>query len=228
MRWKDRQRQAEEIVRDSIDELAEDFNLNVPYYPEVHYAARELRFEDLGLGEGYRVDFDCLRKSCPLISDHERFVVFPGGIDNPAFLHEEATHFLHAKNSRIKCRNHSDVEIDKMLIMKEMLGFFGSLCLGERRNPFKLHPDLYTEYVKSLDFTDRLENECGYNEGQIHDYWVHKEGYNMGQMLFAEYSLGKISSGRITSLFRENFVRPGRANKVFFEVRAEIGWPLKD
>lgn len=227
MRFEDRQRKVEEGIYDSIEELAEEFNLNIPFYPEVHYIGRKLNFQDLKMRNCYRSDFDCLKHGCPMLSIDRPSIILVGEDHTPAFLHEEATHFLHAKNSNIKYKSHTDVESDKILIMKEMLGFFGSLILGERKNPFRMHPDLYTEYAKALDFTDRLEEEGGLDDGQIHDYWVHKQGYGMGQMLFAEYSAGKIHNERINHLFRESFLKNGRANTVFKEVRSEIGWPLK-
>lgn len=227
MRFLDRQRRVEECVYDSIEELAEEFDLNIPFYPEVKYLGRGLKFEDLKLLDSDKKEYDSIKRGCPVLSYKNQLMVFSRGGCTPVFLREEATHFLHAKNSHIKYKSHTDVESDKILIMREMLGFFGSLVLGQRKNPFRIHPDLYNDYLKALDFTDRLENECGLEDGQIHDYWVHKQGYCMGQMLFAEYSAGKIPSERITSLFRESFTRNGRANAVFKEVRSEIGWPLK-
>ena len=72
------------------------------------------------------------------------------GANHPEDITEEAAHFLHYSNSKIRFTGKSPRERFSLHIIDEMLAFFCSrLILPSRKNHYSSKPDLF--YLKNKD-----------------------------------------------------------------------------
>ena len=49
MRYEQKQKKIEQKTYDFIDEIANEFDLKVPFYPEIYWVGQKLKFEKLGI-----------------------------------------------------------------------------------------------------------------------------------------------------------------------------------
>ena len=57
MRYSERQRKVENSVYEAVDEIADELDLEIPFYPEVYWIGRSMDFDSLGINEKYRAGF---------------------------------------------------------------------------------------------------------------------------------------------------------------------------
>jgi hypothetical protein len=213
MRWSERQRIVEEAVDDVIDELACEFNLEIPYYPEVWWCGKPLKFDDTRLLERYREDFEWARKNKSSL-----YLYRPGVVLVNQYLRhhiaEEATHFLHFVNARPTFYDKTPQERFFLNIFVEMLGFFGSKVVNSDREAFPAEIDLM-DYP--LGERQRIFNEDP-------EYWIHQQGYELGDRLYYSYISGEIMPETIQGYFSYDFKKKNSSAYVYFGLRAQLGY----
>ncbi|VVB80043.1 Uncharacterised protein [uncultured archaeon] len=217
MRFADRQKRVEEHVYETIEEIADEFDLEIPFYPEVYYVGRNFDFNSVGV-DSFRLELTsseddekeeeeesfhglasagvCLvRPSIILIKDTDRITIS-----------EEAAHFLHFSRSRLLHQKFGKNDTLCLRIFAETLGYLGSkVACPERCNTFNLGPDLYysseQEFSRYFDLlTKKLKSPVASSE-----YYIYQQARGLGERMFEKYSSGKITKGHIRRLFEEDF-----------------------
>ncbi len=227
MRWLEKQARLEERVHDCIDEIAEEFDLEVPYYPEVFYVGRAAKFIDFGLHKTYHENFEEIKEGTFEAVHLERpGVILTNG--NEVGLGEEAMHFIHYTLSKPTYGGKDENELGSRVIIKEMLGYFGSLFLGENReHPYGQIPDPYIESEKFKEYCKLHTEWVKDNPEDFLIHLTHKLGYELGEKLYFAYSLGNFSKSRIRKLLTHRFEQKNSAEEMFKKIRKEFGLTLK-
>ncbi len=212
MKWIDKQGRLEKRVENCIDILAEEFELEVPYYPESYYVTRNSCFEDYALPEKFREQFEDMkiRKSGECWSSP--LIVWATNWDIDVT--EESSHaFNFLLSGAKKYSNLGDVFF--VDVLSEVCGFLGSKILDfERKNPFLIKQDIYQmEGEKIVDFLN-----------QYYEIGVHQQGYLLGEIMFYEYAKGNLKKVEIRDLFQTNFDETGLAMETFDGLRKRF-WP---
>jgi hypothetical protein len=209
MRWSERQKIVEQYSEDYIDELADELNISVPFYPQVWWIGQPVKFEDLGLSEAYRETFNDARKYGQSQYLHKQKTIIVSKYQRH-HIAEEATHFLHFNTSRI-----SGADNTHLAFIIEMIGFLGSkLLCPDRKNPYRSEDDVLVlpreKYIQTLSDYPELV--------------IHQQGYGLGERLYYSYLQGNFSKRQIHDLFLTNF-SPSEAKNYFAELRAKF-WPV--
>ena len=221
MRWTKRQEKIEALVYETIDEIADEMNLEVPYYPEVCWVGRKLKFEDTYLPEKYRGDFEEAQAGGSSYLPSQQMIFI--GEDNIIHISEEAGHYLHFVNSKTAPpfkRKGADRICTSILF--EMLGYFSSKLIYPQRNNYPYHciqNFLPEKPEKSLIKIIGKLNEEGIED--INDF-IHHQGYYLGKKLFNYYLSRQISKKKITELFKN----PLKGKYASFEILIEFQYNL--
>ena len=227
MYFKERQERIEEAVFDAIEEIAGEFNLNVPFYPQVYCLGKFTEFEDLCLPSYFREDFEEIGKSFDACFIQKSHSILLGLNPFRSDYGEEATHFVHYINSGIKRKKRTSLEQEFVDCLSEMLGYFGSLVLGEeRKNQYSEWPDPYSQPAEFKDFLKELKKK--YQQPIfLLDHLLHQQGYGLGERLFYTYQNSDITGGEINKLFKDRFEGKNSAMQKFVELRRRLDWPIK-
>jgi len=62
MRYEQKQKKIEQKTYDFIDEIANEFDLKVPFYPEIYWVGQKLKFEKLGIKKQYKKEFQEIKE----------------------------------------------------------------------------------------------------------------------------------------------------------------------
>lgn len=228
MRYEDKRQEVQDWVEDAMDTIADELDLEVPHYPFVLYHGRGFDFDSLPLSKEDREDLKnsySIRRSLFLVSPN---IVYLGRLNNIT-LFEESTHALHKACSNHKIRARTGEELQNMLIIEEMMGFFGSrILMPERINAYAKSNDYLglnpKERQKARDY---VKKKCPENyNGAMRELIVHQQGYTLGDRLFYSYIQGDFSKRRIKNLFTNPFREEGSATDKFIELRKEL-WPIE-
>lgn len=196
MYWEERQEKVEFFTYDSIDKIAEEIGLKVDFYPEVYWVGRKLRFGDLKLPQRYEGIFKRIKnqESSIFLKRPQMILIGKYFLDHIA---EEAGHFLHFNNAKVKLNEINSIADFCIGSIVEMLGFFSSkLIKPSRRMPFKR----YKDYLKDA-------NEPEETIRTIKSFWepitpydviteIYHNGYSMGENLFNHYVSGLVTRER--------------------------------
>jgi hypothetical protein len=200
MRHEERQKAVERKVHEAIDELSEEFDLEVSHYPEVYWIGRKLKFEDLGLPEKSRKDFNYARKrgngSACLHSPRIIFI----GTDHPHDIGEESMHFLHDCSAKTPPGfKYWLMDEEARGVISEALGIFGAKVLD---------PSIRNTFEDSLVWSMSMDPNI--------------KGYPLGERLYQKYSTHQVSKQEIVDLLHMDFKRPGSARKVYRNLRSRL------
>ena len=221
-----RQEKIDDVVFEAIEEIAEDFNLSVPFYPHVYCLDKSTEFEDLCLPNYFEEDFDEIGKSLDACFIQKSCSILLGLKPMDSHYGEEATHFVHYVNSKTKRKNKDSTELEFISCLSEMLGYFGSMVLGEeRRNQYYPWPDPYSEKKEFKEFLKELKKKYS-KPIFLMDHLIHQQGYGLGERLFYAYQNSDISKKEITNLFKNDFSGKNEARMKFVEMRQKLGWPV--
>lgn len=223
MKQFEKQKRIEQAVYEAIDDIAEEMNLKVSDYPEVYWVGRNLHFEDLFLNENYRGDFaDIKNRGGSAYLDIPRMIFI--GANNLEDITEEAAHFLHYSNSKIRFTGRSPRERFSLHIIEEMLAFFCSrLILPSRKNPYSPEPDLF--YLKSKDrgtFLKGMAEKYGLIVAE--EFYLYQQARGLAERVYASYILEKTQLKDIRKLFLSRFQEPGSASFQLASLKLEY-WP---
>ena len=213
MNWIEKQKKLEERVYETIDEIAEEFGLEIPYYPESYFVNGHTYFEEFCLPEKYREQFEEMkkRKTGECWADPPIIWINNSEKDIP----EECSHSLNfILGGQKKYSSKGDVFFVDCLA--ETLGFLGSKIVSPtRKNPFRLEGDLYSlPPEKMIEFI-----------GEYYEAAVHQQGYSLGEIMFYEYNKGVLGKEEIARLFKTNFDEVGLAMRTFDKLRKRF-WPM--
>jgi len=226
MHHKRRQETIEVAIFDAIDEIAEEFNLNIPFYPDVHCLDKSTGFDDFYLPDYFKKDFNNIVRSLDACFIQESCSIVLGLNPLKSDYGEEATHFVHHTNSGIKRKRRDNSELEFINCLSEMLGYFGSLVLGEERiNHYSQWPDPYSQKKEFHEFLKELRKKYP-NPIFLMDHMIHQQGYGLGERLFYSYQNSDISKKDIMDLFKNDFSEKNEARRKFVEMREKLGWQI--
>jgi len=214
MRWKERQSKIEDVVYETIDDLAEELEVKIPFYPEVYWIGKKISFEDLKLSKKYLDGFNDSKCGSSMNLPSKRMILI--GEADTIHTSEEAGHFLHLVNSGIKTERidlYTKDILDKisLRIIIEMFGFFCSkLIVPKRENEYSYNT--YKDWLpKNIIGLNEIKEEfkkieChGKREEYYLDFFTHQQGYGLGEKLFDYYISGIIRKKKLKKLFMDNF-----------------------
>lgn len=215
MRWAERQAKVEDQVYEAIEEIADEFGLRIPYYPDIFWAGRHgktlLTESQNSLLGNYASSF----------VTRELIVI---GNKDLMDIAEESAHFLHLVNSGV-CRDYmclnDDIEQGTFEILTEMVGYFGSkIVVPDRKRPIFESPDYITERGK---FEEELKNRTG-DKYDPSDTGVYQQAYCLGERLWGAYLAGDFTKKEARDLFRNNFEGNSTLD-TFLDLRERLNWP---
>ena len=229
MKWIERQERVEYEAFSAIDELCEEFNLKISFYPKVYWVGRTLKFEDFGFPTCLEEEFDeriNTKQSCYFYK--EKVILINKYRWHDIF--EESSHFLHISVSQLDLEKKTLREGLWMNVMVEMLGFFGARVLGSKAvNDYFKYPDLMKFYSKEKDYFNLRLNEVinfGLSDSnQFYNCFIYQQGYYLGDILFHNLIKGKISNKEISTLFRDKLDGKNYSRNKVLELRERF-WKL--
>ncbi len=198
----------ESKVYDFIDELADEFDLPVIPLPEVYWVGKNFSYDRIGLfGEDRE---DCKEKAS---SGKSMFIVSKNiiviGEDSPVHICEEATHCVHFSNADLRSRYRRKEGFLALNSIIEMIGFFGSkLQSPSRKNIYRAYPDPLFDRKEYIKFEEKF---CFDRE----NYFIYKNGYDMGEKLYDAYISSEISKEFIRELLLNDFSKKGSVDLMF-------------
>jgi hypothetical protein len=202
----------EEETYSVINDIADEFNLSIPFYPEVYWVGNKFKFETLGLSEIEREDFESVKKFRISKYIYSPKIILIGN-KNIGQISEEAGHFLHFVNSKLKYNNKNTKNLWALYSIIEMIGYFCSKLMDSgRKNRLKDYSDIIDEREKCME-------EIGKWDVDIREFWVYQQGYGLGEILFNSYISGIISKNKIRNLFLQDFEKPNEALITFLKLK---------
>jgi hypothetical protein len=226
MRFKTRQARLEKKVYESINDLEEEFGLEVDDYPEVHWLGRLGRFEDLGLPETYREPVEDNRSTGGSIYLHRPNIIVINK-ELPRHVNEESSHCFHLNNARIYLLDKTPQDWYSVNVLIEMFGYLGSKILDpSRKNIYEEYPDyLSVSFQEGLDVKDALGPLKKLDKATLSEFLIHSQGYGLGERMFYALESGELSTERVRNLLRKGFKRKGSATNELINLRGEF-WPI--
>ena len=199
------QTKTKELVYDAIDDLSDEFGIDCSVYPEVYYAYKGFSFNRIGIPENEREEFEGIyyfEKNIILLSNQ-----------NPAYIYEEAGHFLHYNYSGLKYEKMGSLDVLCAQAIVEAVGFFCSKLEDSSRKPiFGNYPDFFKEREKCL----KIINDTGFDKNS---FFMYQQGYGIGEELFNHYISGLISKEKIRSLMSKKFERRYESTYEFIKLK---------
>jgi len=217
MIYKKLQSKVEEAVYESIENIAEELKLKIPYYPEVYLIRKNSLFEPLGLQESERKDFNLAKKGRNVYPVNPK-VILIRKFDEAAIA-EESGHFLHFANSKINYYKQNYMEKFTTRILMEAIGFFCSkLIVPERKTEFEKYPDSLEE---NDNFLKKLKKNI---DKDINNYYLtlYSQGYSLGEKLFDYYISKNIPEDYPKKLIKKNFKRKYSSIRTFMKLKYSI------
>lgn len=212
MKTKILERKIEQETYNIIDELSEELNLPVPFYPEVYYINRKSKFETLGLPKRGWEDFELVKKYKNSLCSNRPPIILIGDKDI-GHISEEAGHFLHFISSKLTFSQKDSKNLFALYSLTEMLGFFCSKLIdSNRKNIFNKYPDIINEKEKCMKKIEKSEYEPK-------EFFIYQQGYGLGERLFNAYISKEISRHKIQELFKQKFDTPNEAFFTFSKLK---------
>lgn len=226
----------EEDVFQIIDDIANELNLDVPFYPEVYWLGGNLKFENLGLPEKKEELFRSIKMGNKSYYLHLDNIIFIGE-NNIGHMSEEAGHFLHLVNSGINLEDRSNEENFSLNSIVEMFGYFCSkLIAPNRKNVILEYPDIFENKEACIE---KLAMNYVYNEGvnleqktyspemealvknriNMSEFAIYQQGYGLGDKLFNAYISGIIPATKIKELMKKDFAKKRSATLEFLTLK---------
>jgi len=135
------QSEIEFAIHEAIEEIADEFSLKIPYYPEVYWIAGKFNYNMLSLPEKYRAFFNFIKKGRHSCCLGKRIILI--GSNDWEDLTEEAAHFVHYYNAEMPATLKKE-EKNSIITFQEMMGFIGSSAvINNRINVYPESPDLF-------------------------------------------------------------------------------------
>jgi len=197
----------EEKVFEAIEDIAEELQLSVPFYPEVHYIHRRVSFDDLWLPEREREQFEDYKGLRGSWYDNKLHMVFISH-DAPEDISEEAAHFLHFTHSGIRYSNRSVRDAFALSVLVETIGFFCSkLIMPDRKNTYPDSPDLFfMSPEQRKEFLRKAATINGvYRMDLADDFYLYQQARGLGERMYYAFVTGDLSLPEFKRLFLSPF-----------------------
>lgn len=222
MLWRERQKKIEEVTYNSLEKIAHELEVPIPFYPKVYWVGRKLKFEELGLHKKYKRDFESIKKKRGGEYLIEPKVILIGGY----FLEdigEEAGHFLHCITSGINKVSLKTSDDFCLYSIVEMFGFFCSkLIKPTRENNYKDYKDPLSNCFKQEESAAKEIKSLNI----MGDYEIfseaYQQGYGLGEELFNAYRSGLIPKESIRNLFANPLSGKKEPLRVFLGLKHDM------
>ncbi|MFW5846586.1 MAG: hypothetical protein ACOCUU_00360 [Nanoarchaeota archaeon] len=225
MRFIEKQEILERKTYEALNDLEEEFGLEVDSYPEVRWLGKLGNFNDLFLPERYREEVVSCQKKGGSIYLYRPNVIILNKDENYA-LNEEASHCFHLRNSRITLANKTKQDWFAVNSLIEMFGFLGSKILDpSRKNPYHKYPDYLELSLKKINIQDALEPLRDIDDDILSEFLIHSQGYGLGDRMFYSLVSRDLKLDEIKKLLMKNFKGKGQATKTLLELRERF-WPM--
>jgi len=214
MRWIERQKKIEERTYEAIEEIAEELNVEVPFYPEVWWKGRNLSLDDLGLSKEIQAGIESYTGLESYYLYKPQIILISKDLD--FHIAEESAHFLHLISSGIKKPEREGADIFYLEALIETFGFFGSkIICPERENHYLRTKDILSFSPRDME---EIFDSWG-NRIQATEFLIHQQGYCLGERLYYSYINGDVSKKYLRKLFLSDFAEEGEATKTFLRLR---------
>ncbi|MBC8435178.1 hypothetical protein H8D91_01610 [archaeon] len=219
MDWVKKQERLQERVFEAIEELADEFDLEVPYYPTVYYigvgtpkySEREKSLKEI-VDPSYFLYMQRYNESVYLPYDHA--IVLSTGLRS--HVGEESSHLLHVTNSKIANNLGENEHYKKILI--EMIGFFGSKFIS----PIRL--DSLRNVGDIMGFPEDILQET---REFSPDTFIYQQAYGLGGRLWVEYENKRFTKEEAREIYTVEKITEKEAEEMFFKLRERF-WPLPE
>jgi hypothetical protein len=227
MRFSKRQARLETKVYESINDLEEEFNLDLPVYPEVIWFGRLGKFEDLALPEKYRASVESTQKTGGSVFLYRPNIIILNK-DNPHHINEESSHCLHIGTTKLSISDKTEQDWFSLNVIIEMFGYLGSKILDpSRENIYKDYPDyLSIALNKGINIDQALDPLRDLDHESLSEFLIHSQGYGLAERMFYAFEDGSFSMGKIRKLVRKRFDGEGEATKTLLQLRDKL-WPIE-
>jgi len=208
-------RKLQSKVEDYIEEIANELNVSVPFYPQVYWVGRNFSFKKIGIDE--KILEECykikLNFQSVYLPEYEAILIRENNIEQ---LSEEAGHFLHFSKTNIHKRKGTPENIPSLRIISEMFGYFCSkLVFPKRTNAYSHYPDPLFEKTEFEKFSNRKSFDKD-------NFIIHKQGYDLGEKLFDAYISRIIPKREIRKFFLMDFKEHNSALHIFMNLKMNI------
>ena len=226
MRFKERQARLERKVYESINDLEEEFGIEVDQYPEVRWLGRLGKFEDLALSEQYRYSVESNQKAGGSVFLYKPNVIVINK-DKDHHINEEAAHCFHLRTAKLSLSDKTAQDWYSVNVLIEMLGYLGSKILNpSRENIYAEYPDyLAMALNRRVGIQDALGPLRDLDQDILSEFLIHSQGYGLGERMFYAMESGNTSNEQVTKLFKKKFKRKGEATKTLIDLRSRM-WPI--
>jgi len=201
-------------VEDCINEISDELELPVTYYPVVYYMGRNFSLKNLGVSKR---DFNegnaAKKKGSSFYLLNQKAVIL--GSESLEEISEESGHFVHHNVSGTCFKKMDKYNVFAFNVIFETLGFFSSkLIVPERVNTYAGLPDSIFEREEFNKF--KSENALG------RYFTIYNQGYNLGELLYHAYISGVIPKKTIRQLFFNNFEEKNSPLRMFSYLKMDL------
>lgn len=225
MRWVERQDALERQTLEDIEEIADFFGVEVPFYPEVYWVGRRLNFEQLGLSENYESFFEEAKKdgSSVFLSNPKVILI---GRATQGDLAEEAAHFVHLTTSKIRANKKNFLDLSATRILVEMFGFLGSrVIVPNRINPYAKSQNYPPVPVTELaPWIKKTAKETNFQVQDVQNELIHFQGYGLAERIWYLEKPRGFCPDNLRKIFLNGFSKPLSATLALAELRKKY-WP---
>ncbi len=218
------QNRIENAVYSAIEDIADEFDIEVSEYPEVNWlSGRRGELNDLGISEHDQKFLKFLKKmksSCTFGRKPRIFIV----CDNYLDVAEEAAHYVHFTASKVSSTGLNSNQEYSLRIISEALAFLGTKTIvPERKNKFSKYPDMFYMNVeeKKKTLKEIKENE---KPERAAEYFVYQQGYGLGERMFYDSLSGKTKKEELRMLLTAKLGRELDPNIVMAHLKFRY-WP---
>jgi len=202
-------------VEEYIEEIAAELNVSIPFYPQVYWVGRNFSFKKMGIhGRDLRECFKVKKNSQSVYLAKQKVILI--GENKVEHISEETGHCLHFSKTHLHERKGAYNNLLALRIISEMFGYFCSkLIFPERTNEYAFYPDPIFEKTKFEKFSLR-------NSFDESNFFIYKQGYDLGDLLFNAYVSKEISKKEIRKLFLMDFKEPNSGLHTYINLKMNV------
>ena len=232
MRCFQRQKNIENKVYECIEDIANELNLKVPFYPEVYWVGRNFKIEKIGFSKKVSKWFNDNRKYKIGVFNKSKNTILISE-ERDIDISEEAGHFLHKVNSNPNGVLKKDsLNIFFNRIIEECVGYFSSKLLVPNRKSLSWRYKDRIPYnsQKKQEFFQILKKQLELEESKFLNYQnflIYQQGYGLGERLFNSYVCGETNKGQIKRLICNPLKEKNAPIKKFLDLKQKY-WPPKE
>ncbi|MDP8255434.1 MAG: ChaN family lipoprotein [Candidatus Alcyoniella australis] len=219
------------------------------------YCVSDLDFLESMISEGFnreqiaQIKQQILKRESYFIVGRNIIYLASLSVDHAA---EESTHYINARCAGLDQREHSAREDFYQRVMREALGFFGSMVINPKRQFYDiddftemlstraepteernrelyrisryvlLHKEYEREYLAGRRRATKRYSAIWSQPFDIHLGTAHGLGYMLGERMFQSVGWGIIERSEVKRLFFDDFKRRGSAQRAYMDLVARL------